>query len=138
MLEKRPDPELEAIAERCVDAVMNYHFNPEYRLFNEYVNHDLSRIDNDYGQVATGHGLETMWMVMFEALRRKDNNLFETAAQRLKRSMEVFWDDIYDGMLAGLDHVDKNIWNISKSLWLQEEILIGTLHIIEHSGHQWR
>ncbi len=36
MLEKRDDPELEAITERCVDAIMNYHYNPEYGLFNEY------------------------------------------------------------------------------------------------------
>ena len=137
MLEKRDDPEIEAIAERCVDAIMNYHYNPEYRLFNEYVNHDLSRIDNDYGQIATGHGLETMWMVMFEAARRNDKNLFETAALRLKRSIEVFWDDVYGGMLAGLNHVDRNIWGVSKSLWLQEEILIGTMFIVEHVGYQW-
>ncbi|MFC1541821.1 AGE family epimerase/isomerase [Candidatus Latescibacterota bacterium] len=137
MLEKRDDPELLAINERCIDAIMNYHYNPEYGLFNEYVNHDLSRIDNDYGQVVTGHGLETMWMVMFEALRRNDKALFDTAATRFKRSIEVFWDDVYGGMLAGLDHVDRNVWTVSKSLWLQEEILIATMCVYEHTGEQW-
>ena len=137
MLEKRDDPELLAINDRCIDAIMNYHYNPDYGLFNEYVNHDLSRIDNDYGQAVTGHGLETMWMVMFEAVRRGDKVLFDTAATRLKRSIEVFWDDVYGGMLAGLEHVDKNIWTTSKSLWLQEEILIAAMYVYEHTGAQW-
>ncbi len=136
-LDYQDDPELEKLVVRCVDAIMNYHYDPEYGLFDEYVNHDLSRIDNDYGQIVTGHGLETMWMVMFEAARRRDKTLFETAAERLKRSCEVFWDDVYGGMLAGLNHVDKNIWGVAKSLWLQEEILIGTLFIVEHTGAEW-
>ncbi|MBT4485708.1 MAG: hypothetical protein HOC71_18730, partial [Candidatus Latescibacteria bacterium] len=33
--------------------------------------------------------------------------------------------------------VDNNIWTTSKSLWLQEEVLIGTLLAIEHTGAQW-
>ena len=137
MLEKRPDPEVEAIVARCVDAVMNYHYNPEHGLINEYVNHDLSRIDNDQGQVVTGHGVETMWMVMFEAVRRRDKILFDRACEVLKRSCEVFWDDVYGGLLGGLEHVDKNIWNVVKSLWLQEEVLIGTLFAVEHTGAEW-
>jgi len=136
-LEKHEDPEMVAVNDRCIDAIMNYHYNPDYGLFDEHLNHDLSRIDNDYGQVVTGHGLETMWMVMFEAIRRGDKTLFNTAAERFKRSIEVFWDDVYGGMLAGLEHVDKNIWETSKSLWLQEEILIGTLSTYEHTGAQW-
>jgi len=136
-LEKHEDPEMVAVNDRCIDAIMNYHYNPDYGLFDEHLNHDLSRIDNDYGQVVTGHGLETMWMVMFEAIRRGDKTLFNTAAERFKRSIEVFWDDVYGGMLAGLEHVDKNIWETSKSLWLQEEILIGTLSAYEHTGAQW-
>ncbi len=137
MLEKRPDPDIEALAERCVDAVMNYHYNPEYGLINEYVNHDLTRIENDHGQIATGHGIETMWMVMFEAARRKDKALFERAGEILKRSCEVFWDDVYGGFLGELQHVDKNIWNVGKYLWLQEEVLIGTMFTVEHAGAQW-
>ncbi len=137
MLENREDPELRAINDRCIDAVMNHHYNPDFGLFCEYVNHDLSQIDSDYGQEVTGHGLETMWMVMFEVLRRGEKTLFDTAAERLKQSLEVFWDDVYGGMMAGLDHVDKYIWNTNKSLWLQEEVLIGTMCIFEHTGAEW-
>jgi len=137
MLEKHDDPDIESVVERCIDAIINYHYNPEFGLVNEYLNHDMSRIDSDYGQVATGHGLETMWIVMFEALRRKDRTLFDRAGEILKRSAEVFWDDVYGGFFAGLDHIDKNIWSIGKSLWLQEEVLIGTMCAVEHTGAQW-
>ncbi|MBN1291006.1 MAG: AGE family epimerase/isomerase, partial [Candidatus Latescibacteria bacterium] len=46
MLEKREDEQVQAVADRCVDAVMNAHYNPDFRLITEYVNHDLSPIDN--------------------------------------------------------------------------------------------
>jgi len=136
MLEKRDDPELKAINDRCIDAIMNYHYNPEYDLINEYVNHDLSRIDNDHGQVVSGHSPETLWMVMSEAIRRKDRALFERAAAHLKRHAEVLWDDVYGGFMS-LRHVDRNEWNTSKALWLQEEVLIGTMCVLEHTGAQW-
>ncbi len=138
MLETGPDPEVEKVADRCVDAVMNYHYNPDWGLLHEYMHHDLSRIENDYGQICVGHGPETLWMVLYEAVRRKDRALFDRAASYLKRSAEVFWDDVYGGMFHGLDHVEKNIWSVSqKSLWLQQEFLIGFLCVIEHTGAEW-
>ncbi len=138
MLETRPDAEIEAIARRSVEAVMDHHYNPDYGLINEQVNHDLSRIEGEHGQVATGHGPETLWMILYDAVRTKDKPLFDRAAAYLHRSAEVFWDDVYGGMLAGLDHVDLNIWNVrQKSLWLQQEFLIGFLSVIEHTGAQW-
>jgi hypothetical protein len=47
MLELKSDPELEKIMDRSLDAVLNYHYNPDYQLNNEVLNHDLSRPDND-------------------------------------------------------------------------------------------
>ena len=138
MLEVRPDPEIEAIAKRSVEAVMDHHYNPAYGLINEQVNHDLSRIESEHGEVVTGHGPETVWMILYDAVRTRDKALFERAAGYLKRSAEVLWDDVYGGMLAELAHVDLNIWEVrQKSLWLQQEFLIGFLSIIEHTGAQW-
>jgi len=139
MLESHPDPELEAIADRSVKAVMDYHYNPDYGLLNEDLNHDLSRITSDnYRQICIGHGPETLWMVLYDAIRRKDRALFDRAAGYLHRSTEVFWDDVYGGLLAGLDHVDQYIWSVGqKSEWLQDEVLIGLLCVIEHTGAQW-
>jgi len=139
MLENRADAEIAAIADRSVKAVMDNHYNPDYGLINENLNHDLSRIKSDnYGQICIGHGLETLWMILYDAVRTKDKALFDRAAEYLKHSADVFWDDVYGGMFAGLDNVEQNVWSVGqKSEWLQAEVLIGTLCVIEHTGAQW-
>jgi mannose/cellobiose epimerase-like protein (N-acyl-D-glucosamine 2-epimerase family) len=138
MLEMRADTEVERVARRCVDAVMNHHYNPEFGLINELLNHDLSRPDNEYAQlVYTGHGIENLWMLMHEAARLRDRKLFDTFAEWFRRHAEVAWDDVYRGTFRNLQHVEKNIWVVDKVLWLQEEVLIGSLFIVEHSGAQW-
>jgi mannose/cellobiose epimerase-like protein (N-acyl-D-glucosamine 2-epimerase family) len=138
MLEFKSDPEIEAVASRCVDAIMNYHSNPDFSLNNEVLNHDMSRPDNVLAQlVYTGHAIETLWMVLYEAVRRKDRALFDRAAERFKRHTEVAWDDVYSGLFRNLRHVDNNIWDVDKAGWVQMEGLIGTLCIVEHTGAQW-
>jgi N-acylglucosamine 2-epimerase len=138
MLDYQSDPNVLAIADRCLDAIMNRHWNPDFDLNNEILNHDLSRRQDDIGQfVYTGHAIETLWMVMFEAARRKDKALFELAAKRFKRHVEVAWDDVYGGVFRSLNHVDKNIWLVDKVLWAQEEVLIGSLLAFEHTGWKW-
>ena len=138
MLEYKSDPELEKIADECVDAIMNHHFNSEYNLFNELLNHDLSRPEGPFSQfVYTGHAIETLWMLLYEAERRNDKELFNLVAERFKRHVEVAWDDVYGGVFRSLDNVNENIWKVDKVLWAQEEVLIGCLFIIEHTGDQW-
>lgn len=138
MLEMRADAEIEEAARRSVDAVINYHYNPDFGLNNELLNHDLSRPDNEYAQlVYTGHGIETLWMLLYEAARLMDRQLFETAAERLRRHIEVAWDDMYGGVFRNLMNVEQNLWTLDKVLWAQEEVLIGTLFVIEHMGAQW-
>jgi N-acylglucosamine 2-epimerase len=138
MLKMREDAEIAQVAERCVDAVIDYHYNPEFGLNNELINHDLSRPDNEYAQlVYTGHAIETLWMLLDEAVRRKDRKLFETSAERFRRHVEVAWDDVYGGVFRNLMNVGQNLWTLDKVLWAQEEVLIGSLIVIEHSGAQW-
>jgi len=138
MLETRKDPEIETIASRCVDAVMDHHFNPEFQLNNELLNHDLSRPANPYAQlVYTGHAIETLWMLLYEAVRLKNRRLFDTAAGRFRRHVEVAWDGVYGGVFRNLQDVEKNIWSLDKVLWAQEEVLIGSLYVVEHTGAAW-
>ncbi len=138
LLSHRPDDEIESVARRCIDALMNYHFNPGYDLMNEVLNHDLIRPEGPFSQfVYTGHVIETMWMVMYEAVRIKDKALFDSAAEKFKRHVEVAWDDVYGGVFRSLDNVDKNTWKVDKVLWEQAEVLIGTLFMIEHTGDPW-
>ena len=138
MLTYRHDEEIKDVADRCIDAIMNHHFNPGFDLLNEIINHDMSRPDNIIAQFSyPGHAMETLWMVMYEAIRRKDKELFFTAAEWFRRHFEVAWDDVYGGVFSGLRHVDNNEWTLTKALWAQEEVLIASLCIIEHTGEQW-
>ncbi len=76
-------------------------------------------------------------MLLYEAERRKDDALFGLVTERFKRHIEVAWDDVYGGVFRSLDHVNENIWKTDKVLWAQEEVLIGSLFMIEHTGDQW-
>ena len=138
MLRYGPDRSLEDLADFALDALMERHYNPAFDLNNEFLNHDYTLPQNDYAQfVYTGHTIEAMWMVMDEALRRKDPILFDLAAARFRRHLEVAWDDVYGGLFRGVRHVDRNDWLLDKVLWEQEEALIGCLMLIEHRGDRW-
>lgn len=138
MLEMRADADLQRIAARCVDAVVNHHYNPQFRLNNELLNHDLSRPTNEYAQlVYTGHGIETLWMLLYEAARLRDKSLYDTTAERFRHHVEVASDRVYGGVFRNLMNVDQNLWTLDKVLWAHEEVLIGSLFVVEHSGAQW-
>ena len=139
MLERRPDDrELAALNQRAVDAVLDRHYNPVYDLLNEVLDHDYARVANEYANlVYTGHGIETLWMLLYEAVRRGDRELFFRAERLLKRTMEVAWDDVFGGYFRGLKDVYANQWILDKPLWTQEEALIGTLFLINHTGAAW-
>lgn len=138
MLRRRDDPRILQVADRCVDAIMNHHMNSRYALLNEGLNHDLSLPDNEFAQFAyTGHGIETLWMVLHEAIRRRDRNLFETTHRAFRRHVEVARDPVYGGYFRSLDHVDDFRWKTDKVLWLQEEVLIGALTLVEHTADPW-
>jgi N-acylglucosamine 2-epimerase len=131
MLRRKPDSAIERIARRAVDAIAS-HFNPEFELFNELLNHDLSRPDNEYAQlVYTGHCVELLWMVLDEARRRRDTALFDITAARYRRHITVAWDDVFGGVFRNLQDVERNVWLTDKVLWAQEEVLIGTLSLVE-------
>ena len=135
MLENGPDSQIEKLADRCMDALLNHHLNSEYQLFNEVLNHDFSRPQNQFGDFAyTGHGIETCWMMMFESLRRKDLQLFARTSELFKRHVTVAYDHVYGGYFRSLDSVSNNTWKVDKVLWLQEEVLIGSLFLAEHTG----
>jgi mannose/cellobiose epimerase-like protein (N-acyl-D-glucosamine 2-epimerase family) len=138
LLETADNHRMRALADRCLDAIMQRHHNPDFDLLAEVLNHDFSTPDNLYAQLAyTGHGIETLWIVMDEALRRKDSALFGEAARRFRRHLDVAWDDVYQGWFRGCRHVDDNDWILDKALWVQEEALVGLTMIAEHTGAEW-
>ncbi|MEZ5354584.1 MAG: AGE family epimerase/isomerase [Bryobacteraceae bacterium] len=138
MLETKSDPYVQSVADRCLEAILERHYNPDNGLLNEVLNHDLSRPVNGLEQFCyTGHAIETLWMVLFESLRRNDAALFQRARELFRRHVELAWDDLEGGFFRSLDHIANNTWKTDKVLWLQEEVLIGTLFLIEHTGDDW-
>ena len=133
-LELEADPDIQRLADRCVEAIMKYHFNPQYGLTNENIKHDLSRPDHDMAKFFyLGHGCETLWMVMAEAVCPKDAELFNRAAEVFKSSVEVATDAVEGGHFRPLDNVDTHTFKVDKVTWLQEEILIGTMMLMVHT-----
>jgi N-acylglucosamine 2-epimerase len=138
MLEQRPDRELEKIAEASVYAILNRHMNPEFELLNEYLNHDFTLPSNRYSNYfCLGHSIEAFWMMMFEAIRKQDSQLFQDAKNGFKRHVTVAQDPLYGGFFN--DHLNSGseVWNGSKLLWLHQEILVGSLLISELTGEEW-
>ncbi len=137
MLETADDPDIAAINERAIHAVMEDHFNPAFDLINEVLEHDMSRPGGPVDQLVTAHAIEALWMIMYDAVRRRDKERFFTAAEWFRRHVSVFRDDVYGGVFTILRHVDEYDWSLSKALWAQEEVLIGFMSVVEHMGEEW-
>lgn len=132
------DDEIKKLADRCIDAILNYHLNKEFNILNEVISHDLSLPKNEYAQFAViGHGIETLAFVMAEAVRRKDTALFIRSNDAFKRHVEVAADKLYGGYFEILYNANDYAWAQSKSAWCQQEVLTGALLSIEHTGETW-
>jgi N-acylglucosamine 2-epimerase len=143
LLSMNPDPELEALAAEQLDLIMNQYYNPEYGISNEYLNHDYSRIPGFEDQMFTGHSIEVLWMVMYEALRKKDRALFDTACERLRRYLALSWDYIFDGfgsgdffVFGGPQRQQGTNYSV-KTMWLQCEVMLGCMLALEYTGAPW-
>lgn len=136
LLEDDDDPRLRQEADRTVDAIVNRFWNPEYGLMNEALAHDYSRPDDaNEDFIYLGHGIETLWMMLVEAMRRRDRALFDTMAERFRRHIEVAWDDVYEGVFRGMHVHGAPLFD--KVLWAQEEVLIGCMILMEHTELDW-
>lgn len=137
-LETEGDPEVEAILDRCIEAILRYHFNPAYGLMNEVLNHDMSRTDDDYNEWSyTGHTIEVMWFMVDEAVRRGDRDLFDVGAALFRRHVEVSWDDVYTGLFRSVNHVDNHEYMLDVILLFQLEALTGCILLAEQTGSDW-
>jgi N-acylglucosamine 2-epimerase len=68
---------------------------------------------------------------MDEARRRNDAALFDRAAVMFRRHCEVAKDRVYGGLYRNLMNVDQNLWSLDKTLFPQQEALIGAMILIE-------
>ncbi len=138
ILAQGPDADFQKLSDRCLDAIMKHHMNKEFNILNEMVNHDFSLPQNEYADFSViGHGIETLAFVMAEAVRRKDSALFKASEATFKRHVEVAADKLYGGHFEVLYNANTYSWSPSKSAWCQQEVSIGALLSIEHTGNAW-
>ena len=148
--------EYRKISDRTFDRIMNNFFNPEYNFYNSSINADGTRREEGSNQAAPGHDVEVMWMVMHEALRRGDKQLYSLATERMKRCFEIGWDNIYGGMVsaikvgegcydwgesAPLAMKEKfhyiGEYNYVKSLWSLDESMLSIMNAYARTGVPW-
>ena len=151
MLRRWPDSDLAAMADQSIDAVIHKHYNPEFGLDTETLNLDNSRPKELANITVCGHSVETLWMIMDEALRRQDRTLYDLCAERLRHHLDVCWDHIFGGLADSINvnqgayqwpvdtpvgtnyqfrEVGEYKWN--KTSWSFDEVLISTMNVIEH------
>ncbi|WP_160367326.1 AGE family epimerase/isomerase [Sphingobacterium humi] len=138
MLKFKEDPEIAQLADVCVEALTVQHYNADLNLMPELGTKEGTALPPHLTQfVYLGHAIESLWMLMDEASRRKDENLFALAAERFKFHVELAWDDLYGGFFHCLDHADENRYLTDKVLWAQEEVLWGCMLLIEAKDDAW-
>jgi mannose/cellobiose epimerase-like protein (N-acyl-D-glucosamine 2-epimerase family) len=143
LLHIQQDSPLAKLQQHQVDLIVNRFWNAEYGIANEYLQHDYSRIPGAESHMFSGHSLETLWIVMHEALRIKDRGLFDITMCRIRRLIEMCWDYVFEGW-AGEDyfvsstpkHCQGPNYNM-KTMWAQCEILIACMTILEYTGQLW-
>ena len=142
-LKDHDDQALEELMDFHLDKLMNSFYHPGYRISNERLNHDYSRITGEEGLMFLGHSLETQWMVMHLALQKQDKELFDKARGSFRRYLEMGWDYNFDGWASEDYHVfDGEDFNLgtdytTKTMWAHTEILIGCMMVIETTGEAW-
>src|ERR1019366_3866026 len=109
MLRRWPDSDMAAMAAHSVDQVVNKHYNPEFGLDTETLNLDNSLPKELANVTVCGHSVETLWMIMDEALRRQENALYDVCAERVRHHLDVCWDHIFGG-LADSINVDQGAY----------------------------
>lgn len=157
MLQRWPDAELEGICDAALDAIMNHYYNPDLGILNEYALPDFTKREEDVTKSNLGHGVEIMWMVMDEAIRRGDTALYEEAKERMRFHFELGWDHVFGGISEwmNVDHGCYDWGEISprgsglegfhgigeylhiKPLWAVNEAVVGLLLAMRHSGEPW-
>lgn len=137
------DPQLEDVQKEHVDHLVNHFWNPEYGIVNEKLYHDYSRIPEYDKIMFPGHSLEALWMVMNEAMRTNDKQLFDTMKKRIRRLIEMNWDYVFGGMATEEYNVFSSAGKCLgpfpdlKVMWAHTELLLSTMMIFENTGEVW-
>jgi N-acylglucosamine 2-epimerase len=156
ILKRWNGPEIAAIADLSVDAIVNRHYKPDIGLNTEMLYFDFTRPKEEAQKSRFGHSVEAYWMVMEEANRHGNEALWQTCADRIHHHLDVGWDYVYGGLSqwVNVDHPCYQ-WPVEtppgtrlkyhfageyeymKPLWAQNEVLVATLNAYERTRAEW-
>jgi N-acylglucosamine 2-epimerase len=143
LLSAHEDQELEKLQRTHVDYLVHRFWNADYGISNEYLRHDYSRIPGAESHMYAGHSLESLWILLHEALRLRNHALFDTAKTRIRRLVEMCWDYVFEGWSSENYFVfDTSRQRLGtdyevKTMWAHCEILIACLSVLEYTGESW-
>jgi mannose/cellobiose epimerase-like protein (N-acyl-D-glucosamine 2-epimerase family) len=143
LLGRHADARLEELVAQHVDVLVHKYWNPEYGIQNEYLDHNYGRLPGAAQHMLTGHSLESLWMVLDHALRRKDRATFDLCRKRILRLLEMNWDYVFDGLCGNNFLVFGDPRRAPgpeldmKSMWPHCEAMIGCLMILENTNDPW-
>ncbi len=139
---RRCDPEkadyYTAVAQEMVDAIINYHYKPEFKCVLECVGPNGEFIDTPAGRcINPGHSMENSWFLMNQAIYTGDKELLEKALTILDWHLEWGWDKQYGGFIYFTDvkgrPCEQLEWDM-KLWWVHNEALIATLLAYKLTG----
>ena len=136
-----PDPMLNDVIDRNIEAVERDFMKPEFKCVLESVGPNGEFMDNFDGRlVLPGHAIEVGWMILEEArLRKRDRHLIEVGTKIIDWSMEVGWDNEYGGLFYFRDvkgRPSTEYWHDMKFWWTHNEAIIGTLLAYQLTGEE--
>jgi N-acylglucosamine 2-epimerase len=143
LLTLEEDPALAELQKSQVDFILHRFWNGEYGIANEYLRHDYSRLPETAAHMYAGHALESLWIVMQEALRIKDRALFDAAQGRIRRLLEMCWDYVFAGwgsgdyfVFASSEHSQGPDFSV-KTMWAHCEVMVACMMVLEYTGEAW-
>lgn len=141
LLTEIDDPFIEEEAARDVSVITERFMDYGRGINVEMLDPDWQVTDFPQGRdYVPGHGVECAWILMHEAMRKKDEALWDNAFTVLRWHIEKGWDTEEGGLfwwlnIDGEEPFEKN-WT-AKLWWPHAESFIALANAVEHTGDDY-
>ncbi len=140
--EVTPDPRVADAADVQGCEVLDRYLRPENGLVLEYLNLDNTPADTPAGRaVVPGHAIESMGFQIQRLHKRTDQERLDRAIAAIRRHFEIGWDEIYGGLMLGLDAAGRTpvYWKYhdTKLWWPAVEAMYALLLANSLCGEPW-
>jgi N-acylglucosamine 2-epimerase len=133
-----PDPEWEAVIDRCIGEIRDRFVRPELEAVLETVGADGEPSDHVDGRTLNpGHAIEGAWFILEESRIRGCGELRQLGCRMLDWMWNRGWDQEHGGLFYFRDVHGKppqEYWHDMKFWWPHDEAIIATTLAWELSG----